>query len=315
MNIHRSKNIDFDVASNPEFLREGQAVCDFPHPDRIVIGVQNEKAENLLREIYEPIINCNFNCPIHSGNSCSENELVRLIVTDINSAELIKHASNSFLAMKISFINAIADICEMTGANVRDVAHGIGLDKRIGRDFLRAGIGFGGFCLPKDIQSFIKITKRLGYDFKLLREVEKINEQRIVKVIEKLKRKLSTLKGKTIGLLGLSFKPDTDDIRFSPALKIAQFLLKQGAIVKGYDPEAMGKAEKEFTEVLYCKNAYQTAEKTEALIICTEWEEFKNLDWKQIKSIMIYPFIVDGRNMLIKEQMIKVGFEYVGIGI
>jgi UDPglucose 6-dehydrogenase len=301
------------VASNPEFLREGQAVYDFLHPDRIVIGVRSKRAEKLLREIYDPIIGGKFDCPVH--DSCSQEGPVPFIVTDINSAELIKHASNSFLATKISFINAIADICERTGANVKDVAYGMGLDSRIGKDFLKAGIGFGGFCFPKDLQSFIRIAEKYGYDFGLLKEVEKINEERVERVIEKLKTGLWLLKGKTIGLLGLSFKPDTDDTRFAPALKIAKSLLNEEAIVKAYDPQAMGKAKKELSEIRYCDDPYQVAEGSDALIICTEWEEFKNLDWDRIKSLMGYAFILDGRNTLDKERMKELGFEYVGMGI
>ena len=312
LKLYRLENIDFDVASNPEFLKEGQAVCDFLHPERIVIGVRNKKAEEILRQIYNPIIGRSFSCPIHQ--SCPEQRPVPFIVTDINSAELIKHASNSFLAMKISFINAIADICERTGANVRDVAYGMGLDRRIGRDFLRAGIGFGGFCFPKDLQAFIRIVEKYGYDFGLLKEVEKINEKRVEGVIEKLKNGLWILKGKTIGLLGLSFKPDTDDTRFSPALKIAKSMLKEGATVRAYDPKAVVKARKELPEIIYCEDAYQVAEGAEALVICTEWEEFRGLDWKRIKSAMVYPFIVDGRNMLEKEKMREIGFEHVGMG-
>ena len=241
--IYSSRNIEFDVASNPEFLREGSAVQDFLHPDRIVIGIQNQRAEKILRELYDPIIHCHFNCPVH-GDSHPGEEGIPFIVTNMNSAELIKHASNSFLATKISFVNAVADICEKTGANIKDVAYGIGLDKRIGKSFLEAGIGFGGFCFPKDLQAFIRISDKCGYNFGLLKEVEKINEGRISLVIEKVKATLWVLKGKTIGILGLSFKPNTDDIRFAPALEIMKQLLKEGAMVKAYDPKAMEKTKR-----------------------------------------------------------------------
>ena len=311
--IYSLKNIDFDVASNPEFLREGQAIYDFLHPDRIVIGVRSKRAEDLLRQIYDPIIKCNFTCPIHK--SCPEQQPVPFIVTDINSSELIKHASNSFLAMKVSFINAISDICERTGASVKDVAYGMGLDKRIGSDFFRAGIGFGGSCFPKDLQAFIRIAEKYGYNFGLLKEVEKLNNERIERIIEKLKEGLWLLKGKTIGILGLSFKPDTDDTRFSPALKISRSLLREGATVKAYDPKAMVKAKNEVPEIVYRDDPYQVADGAEALVICTEWDNFKELNWEKIKSLMVYPLIVDGRNMLDKEKMKKLGFEYMGMGI
>ena len=313
--IYRLKEIDFDVASNPEFLREGQAVFDFLHPDRIVIGVQSKRAEELLREIYRPIIDRSFNCPIHK--ECPEKEPIPLIVTDIKSAELIKHASNSFLATKISFINAISDICEKTGANVKDVAYGMGLDRRIGKDFLNAGIGFGGFCFPKDLKAFIKISEKCRYDFRLLKEVERINEGRVFLVIEKLKNGLWILKDKTIGVLGLSFKPNTDDIRLSPSLKICRLLLKEGAKIRAYDPKAVERAKRELKsqQITYCPNPYQVAKGADALVLCTEWEEFKDLDWKKIKSLMLYPFILDGRNMLEKQKMKDLGFEYVGMGV
>ena len=313
--IYRLKEIDFDVASNPEFLREGQAVFDFLHPDRIVIGVQSKRAEELLREIYRPIIDRSFNCPIHK--ECPENEPIPLIVTDIKSAELIKHASNSFLATKISFINAISDICEKTGANIKDVAYGMGLDRRIGKDFLNAGIGFGGFCFPKDLKAFIKISEKCGYDFRLLKEVERINEGRVFLVIEKLKNGLWILKDKTIGILGLSFKPNTDDIRLSPSLKICRLLLKEGAKIRAYDPKAVERAKRELKsqQITYCSSPYEVAKGADALVLCTEWEEFKDLNWKKIKSLMLYPFILDGRNMLEKQKMKDLGFEYVGMGI
>ena len=313
--IYRLKEIDFDVASNPEFLREGQAVFDFLHPDRIVIGVHSKRAEELLREIYRPIIDRSFNCPIHK--ECPEKEPIPLIVTDIKSAELIKHASNSFLATKISFINAISDICEKTGANVKDVAYGMGLDRRIGKDFLNAGIGFGGFCFPKDLKAFIKISEKCGYDFRLLKEVERINEGRVFLVIEKLKNGLWILKDKTIGVLGLSFKPNTDDIRLSPSLKICRLLLKEGAKIRAYDPKAVERAKRELKsqQIIYCSNPYEVAKGADALVLCTEWEEFKDLNWKKIKSLMLYPFILDGRNMLEKQKMKDLGFEYVGMGV
>lgn len=311
--IYGSKGNEFDVASNPEFLREGSAVEDFLHPDRIVIGVQNKRAEAILRELYKPIINREFNCPIH-GNCQQSEEAVPFTVTDINSAELIKHASNSFLATKISFINAVANICERTGANIKDVAYGIGLDRRIGREFLEAGIGFGGFCFPKDLQAFIRIAEKCGYDFKLLKEVEKINVERITLVVEKIKETLWILKGKTIGIFGLAFKPNTDDIRFAPALEIIRQLLKEGVLVKAYDPKAMERVKVELPEVTYCSNPYEVAMEADGLIICTEWDEFKNINFEKIKNLMRRPFILDGRNIYDKAKMLSLGFEYISIG-
>ncbi len=236
------------------------------------------------------------------------------MATSINSAEIIKHASNSFLSTKISFINALADICEKTGADIKEVAYGIGLDKRIGGEFLNAGIGFGGFCFPKDLQAFIRISEKHGYDFKLLKEVERINEERTRRALEKLKNILWILEGKTIGILGLSFKPNTDDIRLSPALKIAQKLLQQRVTIKAYDPKAMEKSKKELTEITYCQNPYEVAKNSDALIICTEWQEFQKLNWRKIKKTMKKPFVLDGRNMLDRGKMEKLGFEYEGFG-
>jgi UDPglucose 6-dehydrogenase len=235
-------------------------------------------------------------------------------VTDIKSAELIKHASNSFLATKISFINAIGDICEKTGANIKDVSYGIGLDRRIGKSFLEAGIGFGGFCFPKDLQAFIRIAEKCGYDFRLLKEVEKINIERISLVIQKLRETLWILKGKTIGVLGLAFKPNTDDIRFAPALEIIRQLLKEGASIRAYDPQAMKKAKVQLANVIYCSDPYEVAKEADGLVICTEWDEFKGLDFKKIKHLMKRPFVLDGRNIYDKDKMISLGLEYKGIG-
>ncbi len=314
LRLYGKKKAEFDIASNPEFLSEGRAVYDFLHPWRIVVGVKTKKAEKILREIYKPIVERKFNCPIHK-KGCPLKNKVPFIVTDINSAELIKHASNSFLAMKISYINALADICEKTGANIKDVALGMGLDPRIGKEFLRAGIGFGGFCFPKDLQAFIKMAQKYNYDFKLLKEVEKINQDRIKRVMEKLKSHIWILEGKLIGVLGLAFKPDTDDIRFSPALKIIKNLIKEKVRVKTYDPKAMEKAKRELPQIEFCSDPYQVAKDSECLIICTDWKEFKDLDWKKMKKLMKRPFILDGRNMLDKEYLKDLGFEYVGFGI
>ncbi|MFQ5658557.1 MAG: UDP-glucose dehydrogenase family protein, partial [Candidatus Methylomirabilales bacterium] len=301
-----------DVASNPEFLREGSAVEDFLHPDRIVIGVGSARAEELLRELHAPIINGTFACEIHSP--CTKEQPVPFLVTNIESAELIKHASNSFLAMKISFINAVADLCERVGADVRAVAEGVGLDRRIGQSFLNAGIGFGGYCLPKDIQAFVKIAEKLGCDFALLKEVERINQSRATVLLRKLKEQLWILKGKRIGVWGLAFKPNTDDIREAPVIRIIKLLQGEGVEVRACDPKAIENARAELQGVIFCQDPYEAAEGAEALILATEWEEFKNLDLGRVKALMKLPFFLDGRNFFDKEAMRKLGFEYLGMG-
>ncbi len=287
--------VEFDVASNPEFLREGSAIDDFLHPDRIVIGVENDQAKQLMLEIYEPI------------------EAIK-IVTDIESAELIKHASNSFLEMKISFINAISVICEKTGADVVKVADGMGLDKRIGRDFLNAGAGFGGFCFPKDLKAFVGISRRLGYDFSLLKEVEAINIYQQRRIVGKLEDMLWNLKDKTIGILGLSFKPNTDDMRYAPSITIIEMLQASGATIKAYDPVAVEKAKLVLKDVEFCADPYGVAKQADAIILVTEWNQFKELDFAKLKKLMRQPVILDGRNMFDAQKLQKLGFIYQGIG-
>jgi UDPglucose 6-dehydrogenase len=304
--------VEFDVASNPEFTREGLAVEDFLHPDRIVLGVSSAGAEQRLRELYAPIVEGRFRCPIHAD--CRQDRAVPVLVTDLASAEIIKHAANSFLAMKISFANALADICERSGADVLQVATGVGLDKRIGRAFLNAGIGFGGSCFPKDLKAFVKIAERTGYDFALLKEVERINQARRALVVEKLKQALWILRGKRIGFLGLAFKPDTDDIREAPALAIARLLLEEGAAVQGYDPKAGAKARQALPALAVCADPYAAAADAEALVLCTEWAEFAALDWDRVKAAMVRPLVLDGRNTLDRDAMLARGFEYLGIG-
>jgi UDPglucose 6-dehydrogenase len=289
------KKIAFDVASNPEFLREGSAIQDFMKPDRVVLGVQSKRAKDLLTTLYKPL-----GAPI--------------VITDINSAELIKHASNSFLAMKISFINAVAEVCERAGADVEQVAHGMGLDPRIGRSFLNAGCGFGGFCFPKDVEAFIKISEKLGYDFELLKAVRNINEQTKRRFAAKIQQTLWVVRGKTIGVLGLAFKPNTDDMRYAPAIDVIEALMAEGAMVKAYDPQAMHEAEKLLPKVKMCKDAYEAARGADCLAITTEWNEFKELDFSKLKSVMRQPVIIDGRNIYDPEQMRKLGFRYQGIG-
>jgi len=291
-NVHKA---DFDVVSNPEFLREGSAVSDFMHPDRIVIGSGSEKAVKIMQELYMPL-----NVPI--------------IFTDIKSAEIIKHASNSFLAAKISFINAIANICELAGADVEKVAEGMGLDKRIGRHFLNAGIGYGGFCFPKDAEAFIRISEKLGYDFKLLKAVQETNFAQRKLFVRKIEKALWVVKGKAIGVLGLAFKPDTDDMRFAPSISIINDLQGEGAEIKAYDPKAMQKAKEVLKGVEYCSSPYDAAKDSDALVIVTEWNEFKEIDFEKIKKIMRQPVVIDGRNIYDPAEMKRLGFKYTGIG-
>ncbi|MBS3101606.1 UDP-glucose/GDP-mannose dehydrogenase family protein [Candidatus Woesearchaeota archaeon] len=291
-NVHKA---DFDVVSNPEFLREGNAVNDFMHPDRIVIGCENERSRNVMKELYSPL-----NAPI--------------IFTDIKSAEIIKHASNSFLATKISFINAIANICELAGADIEKVSEGMGFDKRIGRSFLNAGIGYGGSCFPKDVDAFVRIAEKFGYDFRLLKAVQEINNAQRANFMKKIEKALWVVKGKTIGVLGLAFKPNTDDMRLAPSIDIIFQLQKEGAKIKAYDPEAMQKAGQIFNDIAYFNSPYETAAGSDALVILTEWKEFKEIDLKRIKPLMKHPLIIDGRNIYNPEEMRKEGFVYISIG-
>jgi len=306
-----NSQVDFDIASNPEFLREGSAVADFLNPDRIVIGVEKEGSADTLKKIYEPIINHQFDPNLREPSSPHP---VPLVVTDIQSAEIIKHASNSFLAMKISFINAISDICEKVGADIEKVAEGVGLDRRVGRHFLRAGLGFGGFCFPKDLQAFIKIAKDLNYDFTLLKEVERINKERPALLVKKIRDTLWIIKDKTIGILGLSFKPGTDDMRFAPSLEVISILQKEGARIKAYDPASMGKAKGLLPGVVFVSDPYEVSEEANALVILTEWDEFKTLNFLRIKKLMVNPVIIDGRNMFDPLKMKELGFIYKCIG-
>lgn len=296
INIFNKKGVKFDVASNPEFLREGSAIEDFLHPDRIVIGTGSARARRMLQDLYKPI-----KAPI--------------VVADIKAAELIKHASNSFLAMKISFINAIANLCEITGADVTEVAKGIGMDKRIGDKFLNAGLGFGGFCFPKDLAAFIRISEKLGYDFGLLKEVEKINELQKKLLLRKIESLVWNLQHKTVGILGLSFKPDTDDIRFAPSIDIIEALKKEHVKIRVYDPVAMDKARPVLgSGVKFCKSAYEAAKDSDCLVLITEWNEFKTLDFKKVKKLMKQPIFIDGRNLYNPAEMKSIGFKYASMG-
>jgi UDPglucose 6-dehydrogenase len=292
---YAGKNALFDVASNPEFLAEGTAIRDTLYPDRIVIGVSGERAEKTLRSLFEP-----FNAPI--------------IVTDINSAELIKHASNSFLAMKISFINSVAAICELAGANVDEVARGMGMDKRIGSAFLRAGAGYGGFCFPKDVEAFIAVAEGLGYDFDLLRQVQAVNVAQRDRIVKKIEAELWVLKEKTVGMWGLSFKPDTDDIREAPALFVAQQLVEKGAVVRAHDPKAIEKARRVMPNLIYCVDPYEAARGADCLVLMTEWDEFRRVDMARVLSGMAHPTLIDSRNVFDPAQIRALGFTYRSVG-
>jgi UDPglucose 6-dehydrogenase len=310
--MHKSDHLEYDIVSNPEFLREGSAVLDFFHPSRIVVGVETDRAIALMREFYRPLLERTVVCPVHS--SCANAERPRFVVTDTNSAELIKHASNSFLAMKISFINIVADLCEAAGADIGIVAEGMGLDPRIGSSFLRPGIGFGGSCFPKDLQAFVRIAETFGCDFALLKEVERVNQNRIDKFVAKIKKELWVLRGKRIGVWGLTFKPETDDIRHAPALRIIRLLLADGVQIQAYDPQAMEKARKEMPSVTYCQDLYEAARGVEAIVVLTEWEEFRHVDWTRLGDLVERPLVIDGRNLLSCEDVTSHGFHYVGIG-
>jgi len=287
--------VDFDVVSNPEFLREGFAVDDFMHPDRVVVGVRSPRPVQAMKSTYEP-----FNAPI--------------IITDINSAELIKHAANSFLALKISYINAISVICEASGANVQEVANGMGMDARIGRRFLDAGLGFGGSCFPKDLSAFIKISEQLGYDFRLLKEVQQINAGQMERFVKKITDTLWVLKDKTIGVLGLAFKQNTDDVRLSPAIELCQRLQKEGARLRVHDPRAMDKARSVLKDVTYVKDMNEVAEGCDALVIATEWPEFKKLNLEHARKVLTHPILFDGRNLFDAQEMEQLGFIYKSVG-
>jgi UDPglucose 6-dehydrogenase len=309
----RSSGVAFRVASNPEFLREGSGVGDFLHPDRIVVGVEDDETERQLREIYQPVLDGRFRCPVHES-ACPPATAPALVVTTIASSELIKHASNSFLALKISYANALADLCERLGADVDEVTGAMGLDPRIGPHFLRAGLGFGGFCFPKDVQAFIRLSERAGMDFRLLKEVERINNQQIEWFVEKIRRVLWVIRDKRIGLLGLAFKPNTDDTRFSPALKLAERLIAEGAHISAYDPKAMDRARAVIPGACFAADSYAAAREADALVIATEWPEFAALDWAKIGKSMARPLIIDGRNLLDPKTIRSLGLEYESVG-
>ena len=294
---YNRRGAKFDVVSNPEFLREGCAIHDLMHPDRIVIGAQSQHAADLMKKVYEP-----FMAPV--------------LVTDINSAELIKHAANSFLALKISYINAIAAICQASGADVEKVADGIGMDRRIGRQFLNAGIGYGGSCFPKDVAAFIHISDQLGVPFTLLKEVQRINASQKERFLKLIRDTLWVLREKKIAVWGLTFKPDTDDIRSSVAIELVDAMLREGASVSVYDPKGMDKARelKAVADAKFAASALEAVDGAEALVIATEWREFANVDFAAVKQRMTTPIVFDGRNLLKPETMGELGFHYHSIG-
>ncbi len=289
------RKVKFDIASNPEFLREGSAVHDFFSPDRIVLGIESANAKELLSEVYKP-----FNVPI--------------VFTDIQSAEIIKHASNSFLAMKISFINLVSQICSKVGADIERVAEGMGEDKRIGRSFLKAGIGFGGSCFPKDLAAFTRIAEKLNVPSGLLKEVVDINELQKVDFVKLVHSQLKSVKGKNLAALGLSFKPDTDDMRNAPAIDILNQLQSEGANIKAYDPCAVNEAKKHIKGVKFVKSSYDACRNADAVLILTEWREFRDIDLSRLKKMLKRPLIIDGRNLYDPVEMRKQGFKYYSIG-
>jgi len=289
------KGHKFDVVSNPEFLREGSAINDFTHPDRIILGVESARARQIMASLYQPL-----NRPI--------------LITNIKSAELIKHASNAFLATKISFINAISRICDKVGADVKEVAQGMGLDNRIGRHFLHSGIGYGGSCFPKDLEAFINIAEKLGYDFQILKAVRNTNEEQKRFVLQKIKNEMWIIKDKTIAVLGLAFKPNTDDLRNAPSIDLINSLIQEGARVKVYDPKAMAKAKEILKNVIFCDNLYQAAGSADCLIVATEWNEFKELDFVRLKKTLKRPLLIDARNIYDPKLLKQMGFTYIGVG-
>lgn len=308
----------FDVVSNPEFLREGTAVADFLHPDRIVVGADSERAASVLREIYKPLTEGTYYLkPNAIPGSCDASSLPPLLMTSTKSAEIIKHASNAFLALKISFINAVSNLCEATDANVQQVAQGMGLDTRIGPKFLRPGIGYGGSCFPKDVAAFRSVADQLGVDFSLLSEVEKINATQKIRFVRKVRSALWTLRGKRLAVLGLAFKGETDDIRDSPAIELVEMFMDEGCSIVAFDPAAMERTQQVLPagpQIRYATDAYDAAEEADALLVLTDWAEFKDVDLKRIHSAMRYPIVIDGRNLFDPAVMASHEFTYVSIG-
>ena len=314
LNVYgRQNGITFRVASNPEFLREGTAVGDFFHPDRIVVGIDDEVSAKEMHDIYAPILDKKFRCTVHDGK-CPDLPKPHFVTTTVNSAELIKHASNSFLAVKISFANVLSDMCERLGADVQEVTGAVGMDPRIGGQFLQAGLGFGGFCLPKDIQAFTRLAEKVGIDHGIMKETERVNHQRLDRLVEKAKKAMWVLKGKNVAFLGLAFKPNTDDIRFSPAIDAANRFLAEGAKLTAYDPEAMEKTSVHYPKITLAKDPYAAIKNADAVIVATEWDVFRKLDWARVYKEMARPLVIDARNCLKPAEMKSLGFEYYCFG-
>ncbi len=311
----RTEAAAFAVVSNPEFLREGSAISDSFYPDRIVVGSTDEQSIDLMRKLYNPILTQDFEPP-----ECAPRpkglEHVPFVLTDLASAELIKYAANAFLAMKISFANEVAGLCEKVGADIKQVTRGIGLDMRIGSAFLNAGVGWGGSCFQKDILALMQVAREYHYPTHLLEATIKVNEHQRLVVIQKLQDELKIIKGRTVGLMGLSFKPNTDDLRDAPSLGIARQLIKMGALVKVYDPVSMESCRKQHPdlEMQYCSDLVELATGCDAIVLVTEWEEFKRANWREVSRVMRWPLVVDGRNVLQEEDMTGVGMTYRGVG-
>src|SRR5689334_3100920 len=310
------KAAEFDVVSNPEFLREGTAVTDFLYPDRIVVGASTSRAAGIMREVYAPLVS---GCYAQEASAVPKPERARAlpmyIETSPRSAELIKHASNAFLALKISFINAVANFCESVGADIEEVCRGIGSDGRIGSDFLRAGIGYGGSCFPKDVAAFRAVTREFGYEFPLLDEIKRINEEQRIRFIRKVRGALKTIKGKRLAVLGLAFKDGTDDVRESPAIKVIEQLLQDKCQITAFDPAAMERARQLLgNRIRYAPDPYTAADGADALLILTEWKEFANLDLVRIKRLLRSPIVVDGRNIFSQAEMAEAGLNYQSVG-
>jgi UDPglucose 6-dehydrogenase len=308
----------FSVVSNPEFLREGTAVCDFMHPDRIVVGTGDERAAEVMRRIYEPLTGGSYYAqPGALEGQCSAARPAKLVVTSAQSAEIIKHASNAFLALKISFINAVANLAEAVDADIEDIAAGMGADSRIGPKFLRAGLGYGGSCFPKDVAAFHWVAQQRGVNFQLLEEIRKINDTQRDIFFNKVLSALWTLRGKHLAALGLAFKGDTDDIRESPAVEIIRKLLNAGAVVTAYDPAATERAMAVLPageNLSYAANLYEAAQGADAVLILTDWQEFGQMDLVKLNQMVRFPIVVDGRNMYKPQQMAQHGFTYVSMG-
>jgi UDPglucose 6-dehydrogenase len=313
-----TSSTNFDVASNPEFLREGTAVSDFLHPDRIVIGADSEQAADVLKAIYAPLTSGEYYRSEHAViGQRTISDPPPLLLTSTKAAELIKHASNAFLAMKISFINAVANVCEAVDASVEEVARGIGLDKRIGSQFLRAGIGYGGSCFPKDVAAFRYVAEQLSVDFGILSEVEKINDEQKRRFFNKVRSALWTFRGKRLAVLGLAFKGGTDDVRESPAFDIIRMLLAEGCTIVAFDPAATERAKAELPpspSLQYAEELYGAATGADALLILSDWPEFGEIDLERLQTLLRYPIVIDGRNLYDPREMLERGFTYLSVG-